>query len=282
MNPKIGIVDVGGGYRGIYAAGIMDRCMQMGLWFDLGIGVSAGSANIASYCARQPQRNLKFYTEYGLRKEYAGIGNYLRKRSYIDLQYIYGTLTNSDGEYPIDYDTMMANPMETITVITNAHTGQPRYVSKRELIRDQYTPFMASSAIPGVCRPIWYEGVPCYDGALSDPVPVQKAFDLGCDQVVLVLTLPENTIRTSEKDERLAKRIKKEFPSAAEALAGRAKKYNEGVALVRRYAAEGKLLILAPDDTCGVHTLCRDAKVMKMLYAKGFADADRIASFLFS
>ena len=282
MNPRIGIVDVGGGYRGIYAAGIMDRCMQMGLWFDLGIGVSAGSANIASYCARQPQRNLKFYTEYGLRREYAGIGNYLRKRSYIDLQYIYGTLTNSDGEYPIDYDTMMANPMETLTVVTNAHTAEPRYVSKRELIRDQYTPFMASSAIPGVCRPIWYEGVPCYDGALSDPVPVQKAFDLGCDKVVLVLTLPENTVRTSEKDERLAKRIKKEFPSAAEALAGRAKKYNEGVALARRYAAEGKLLILAPDDTCGVHTLCRDAKAMKMLYAKGFADADRIASFLFS
>ena len=256
--------------------------MQMGLWFDLGIGVSAGSANLASYCARQPQRNLKFYTEYGLRKEYAGIGNYLRKRSYIDLQYVYGTLTNSGGENPIDYDTMMANPMETITVITNAHTGQPRYVSKRELIRDQYTPFMASSAIPGVCRPIWYEGVPCYDGALSDPVPVQKAFDLGCDKVVLVLTLPENTVRTSEKDERLAKRIKKEFPSAAEALAGRAKKYNEGVALARRYAAEGKLLILAPDDTCGVHTLCRDARAMKELYAKGFADADRIASFLLS
>lgn len=282
MTPKIGIVDVGGGYRGVYAAGAMDRCMQMGLWFDLGIGVSAGSANIASYCARQPQRNLKFYTEYGLRKEYAGIGNYLRKRSYIDLQYIYGTLTNSDGENPIDYDAMMANPMDTLTVVTNAYTGEARYIPKQELVRDRYTAFMASSAIPGVCRPIWYEGVPCYDGALSDPIPVQKAFDLGCDKVVLVLTLPEDTVRTSEKDERLAKRIKKEFPSAAEALAGRAKKYNEGVALARRYAAEGKLLILAPDDTCGVHTLCRDAKAMKELYAKGFADADRIVPFLFS
>ena len=171
--------------------------------------------------------------------------------------------------------------MKTLTVITNAHTGEPRYVSKRELVRDQYTAFMASSAIPGVCRPIWYEGVPCYDGALSDPIPVRKAFDLGCDKVVLVLTLPENTVRTSEKDERLVKRIKKEFPSAAEALAGRAKKYNEGVALAHRYVAEGKLLILAPDDTCGVHTLCRDARAMKQLYAKGFADAEKIAPFLF-
>lgn len=48
MNQKIGIIDVGGGYRGVYAAGVMDRLMQMDLWFDLGIGVSAGSANLAS------------------------------------------------------------------------------------------------------------------------------------------------------------------------------------------------------------------------------------------
>ncbi len=44
----IGIVDVGGGLRGIYAAGVLDRCMEHGIQFDLGIGVSAGSANLAS------------------------------------------------------------------------------------------------------------------------------------------------------------------------------------------------------------------------------------------
>lgn len=281
MNQKIGIVDVGGGYRGVYAAGVMDRLMQMDLWFDLGIGVSAGSANLASYCARQPRRNLKFYTEYGLRKEYAGIGNYLRSRSYIDLSYIYGTLTNSDGEYPLNFDSMMANPMDTLTVITNAQTGEPRYVRKEELIRDQYIPFMASSAIPGICRPVLYEGVPFYDGALGDPVPIRKAFNLGCDKVVLILTLPEDTIRSPAKDARLARRIRREYPAAAEAMAARAEKYNEGVALARQFAAEGKLLILAPDDTCGVHTLCRDARAMKQLYAKGFADAEKIVPFLF-
>ena len=55
MKPKIGVVDVGGGYRGVYAAGVLDRCMQQGIWFDVGVGVSAGSANLASYCARHPQ-----------------------------------------------------------------------------------------------------------------------------------------------------------------------------------------------------------------------------------
>ena len=48
---KTGVVDVGGGLRGIYAAGVLDYCMEHGIRFDLGIRVSAGSANLASYAA---------------------------------------------------------------------------------------------------------------------------------------------------------------------------------------------------------------------------------------
>lgn len=280
MNPKIGVVDVGGGFRGIYAAGVLDYCMHKGIWFDFGIGVSAGSANLASYCAKQPLRNHKFYTEYCLRKEYRGVGNYLRTHSYLNLQYIYGTLTNSDGEYPLDYDRMMENPMEFLTVISCAETGRARYISKQEFVKDCYTPLMASSAIPGVCRPVSISGTPYYDGALGDPVPVVRAFEQGCDKVVLILTLPEDTVRKPDKDTRLAHRIRKEFPEAAEALMNRARRYNEGVALAKRYAAEGNLLIVAPDDTCGVDTICRKTTAMEQLYRKGYSDAEKIAPFL--
>lgn len=88
----IGIVDVGGGYRGIYASGVLDYCMDHRLQFDVGVGVSAGSANLISYAAGQRGRNFQFYSEYGLRKEYADIRNFLFKRSFLDLDYVYGTL----------------------------------------------------------------------------------------------------------------------------------------------------------------------------------------------
>ena len=48
---KIGVVDVGGGMRGIYGAGVFDRCIDDKVTFDYGIGVSAGSANISSFMA---------------------------------------------------------------------------------------------------------------------------------------------------------------------------------------------------------------------------------------
>ena len=119
-----------------------------------------------------------------------------------------------------------------------------------------------------------------YDGALGAPVPVEKAFACGCDRVVVLLTKPENVIRTSAQDEKLANRIRKKYPHAAEKLRQRANRYNEGVALAQEYARQGKALIIAPDDTCGVSTLSRDPANMKRLYKKGYDDGEKIKSFM--
>lgn len=76
---KTGIVDVGGGLRGIYAAGIFDWCLDQQIKFDLCIGVLAGSANVTSYVAGQRGRNYQFYEEYSFHKKYMGIGRFLIK-----------------------------------------------------------------------------------------------------------------------------------------------------------------------------------------------------------
>ncbi len=136
MRHKIGVVDVGGGYRGVYAAGVLDYCMEQKIPFDLAIGVSAGSANLISYAAGQRRRNYQFYTEYGLRKEYAGIKNFLFKKSFVDLDYVYGTLSNSDGEYPLDYIAAIKNPIEFLAAATEAETGRARYFSKEYISQD--------------------------------------------------------------------------------------------------------------------------------------------------
>ena len=94
---KIGVIDVGGGTRGIFGAGVLDFCMDNGIHFDHFVGVSAGSANGASYIAGQKGRNLVFYNEYAFRKEYMSWENFRKTGSYIDLDYIYGTLrTHAD------------------------------------------------------------------------------------------------------------------------------------------------------------------------------------------
>lgn len=277
---KTAVIDVGGGLRGIYAAGVLDFCIENKITFDVGIGVSAGSANLASFFAGQKGRNYKFYTEYAARKEYMSFRNFITKKSYVNLDYVYSTLSNSDGEYPIDYAAMNANPAEFIIVAANALTGGVKYFDKSDISQDNYDVFKASSAIPYVCRPYVIDGVPYYDGALGDPVPVAKAFSMGCDKAVLILTKPKDLTRVQGKDKKLASMIKRRYPLAAAALLQRAENYNKGVELAKEYEKQGKAIIIAPDDTCGIDTLTHDMAAMKRFYEKGVRDGGAIASFM--
>lgn len=277
---KIGVIDVGGGLRGIYAVGVLDYCLEHGIQFDIGIGVSAGSANLASYSAGQKGRNFQFYTEYAFRKKYMSLGNFISKRSYVDLDYVYSTLSNKNGENPLNYPALRDNPMDFYVVATDAATGQAKYFDKGDIHQDNYDIFKASSAIPFVCKPYSVNGTEYFDGALSDAVPVKKAFELGCDRVVLILTKPESVVRNPKKDEKIASLIRKKYPAAAEKLCLRAKQYNDSVALAQEYSKQGKVLIISPDDTCGVDTLKKDKDSLTKLYEKGYADGQKISEFL--
>lgn len=277
---KTGIIDVGGGFRGIYATGVMDYCQDNGIEFDIAVAISAGSANLASFLARQRGRNYKFYTEYAFRKKYASLRNRILKGSYIDMDYVYGTLSNHDGENPLDYPTLRDNPADFIVVATDALTGKPVYFDKNDLSQDGYDPLKASSSIPFVNKPYTIGGIPYYDGALGDPIPVEKAFDVGCDRVVLILTKPADKPREVGSDAKLAKRIQKKYPQAAEQLRLRARHYNEGVGKAREYEKQGKLLIVSPDDTYGVDTLHKDKPSLDKLYKKGYDDGDKIKEFI--
>ena len=277
---KIGVIDVGGGYRCVYATGVLDYCIDNDIKFDVGIGISAGSANLVTYAANQRGRAKKFYTEYGLRKEYASIGNFIRKRNFIDLDYAYGTLSNSDGEYPLDYIAVKNNPMKFIVIATEATTGKPKYFTTDDMAQDNYDILKASSSIPFVGKPYPIKGSLYYDGALSDPIPLYKAFEEGCDKVVLILTKPRDTIRSPKKDVLLANRIKKKYPEAAEKLASRAERYNEMVKVAKEYEKEGKVLIVAPEETFGVDTLTKEVEPMMKLYDSGYRDGRRITEFL--
>ncbi len=277
---KIGVIDVGGGFRGIYATGVLDYCQDNSIEFDLALAISAGSANLASFLARQRGRNHTFYTQYAFRKQYASLRNFIFKRSFFDVDYVYGTLSNSDGENPLDYPALRDNPTELIVIATDAVTGEAVYFDKSSLSQDNYAPLKASSSIPFINKPYFIGGKPYYDGALGNPVPIEKAFELGCDLVVLILTKPENKPREQGSDAKLAKLIQRKYPKSAEQLRLRAQHYNESVAIAQEYAKQGKLLIVSPDDTCGVDTLHKDRESLEKLYKKGYADGQKIKEFL--
>ena len=230
---KYGVIDVGGGLRGIYGAGVLDRCLEEDLRFDLCIGVSAGSANMTSYLAGQHGRNKPFYDEYSFRREYMSVHNLIHKHSYLDLGYVYGTLSNAGGENPLDYAALARSPAELCVVAANAQNGEAQYFTKADLHPDDYRVLMASCCIPVIDQPCVIDGVPYFAGGLADPVPLEWAFAHGCDRVALILTKPIGLVRSDALDEHLAHLLQSHYPAAAEGLRRRAWRYNTAVQRAR-------------------------------------------------
>jgi predicted patatin/cPLA2 family phospholipase len=279
---KTGIIDVGGGFRGSFGAGVLDRCLDDGASVDYGIGVSAGSANIISYFAGQKGRNYTYYTEYTFRKEYISLRNMIRKHNYLDLDYVYSTLSDSDGEYPLDYQAAKASGKEYYAVACDAVTGKPRYFTIGDgMEQDRYDALKASCCVPIACQPYRVGGVPYVDGGLADPVPVKKALDDGCSRIILILTKPKEHI-TMSKGYRMSARWleRKGFPKAAEGMRRKPDRYNEGLDLVIEMEKKGDALIVAPESIEGMKTLKRDREAIRDLYRQGYEAGGRIRSFL--
>lgn len=276
----IGVIDMGGGERGVYGAGVLDRCMEQGISFDYCVGISAGAANMITYLAGQEGRNFAFYTHYSFRPQYMGLGVFAKKHQFVDLDYVYGALTNSDGEYPLDFQAALSSGKELVVVATDAKTAQPVYCGLDDMAQDDYAAIKASSAIPVVSKPYPVRGQLCFDGALSDPLPVRKALEAGCEKVVVILTRPKGSYRSSSGDVRLARIIAPVYPRIAEALRNRAGLYNLQLDIAKKYEHEGKALIVAPDNIGKMKTLTKDKSAIEELYGKGFKDAEAIFSYL--
>lgn len=271
-----GIVDVGGGMRGVFGCGVTDFLLDNDITFDYCLGVSAGSANLASYVSRQRGRNYRYYTKYSLRPEYMSAFNFVTKHSFFDLDYVYSVLSDSDGEDPLDYKTLSQSNQIYKAVATNGETGEPHYFTKDDFRQDFYEPLKASSAIPGVCKPVSIDGTDYFDGGVSDPIPVEKALADGCDHVFLILTKPIDFVKKPEMFKSAYTKVLKNYPAVIKKLNIRHETYNNEIKKALELSKEGKVTIIAPDDGYSVTAFTRNLRELNHLYNEGYIKVGEI------
>lgn len=274
----VGFVDVGGGMRGIYTSGIYDYLMDNGIAPEYCIGVSAGSANLITYIAEQRGRTYRFYHDYSFEKEYMSVDSYLKNKSYINLDYVYSVISNSLGKDPLDFKKINLSSCIFKAVATDASTGKPYYFDKSDFRTDDYSVLKASCAIPVVCKPIDINGSLYFDGGVSDPIPFKKAFDDGCDKVVVCLTRPIEMIK--KPTNKVFRIILRKYPKIAKAIINMNEKYNQSITELKKLEEQGTALIIAPDNISGINTLTRNKEKLEQLYSMGYSDAKRIQEFI--
>ncbi|WP_294513804.1 patatin family protein [uncultured Intestinimonas sp.] len=279
---KTGIVLEGGALRTIFSSGVCDALLEADLLPDYVIGVSAGIAYGVSYVSRQKGRNLEIVTRYANDKRYMGLRNLLvpSNRCYFGLRFTYETIPNE--LVPFDYDTFAAFPGEVEAVVSNLKSGQAEYlpVPRRD---DKFLILQATCAMPVLFPIFWINGMPYLDGGSADGIPYRRAFEMGCDRVVVVLTRERSYRRGPEKFQQLINLRYSRYPNFCETMRTRAERYNACREELFQLEKEGKVLLIAPKSTEGFSRVERDLDKIRALwkdgYDQGLAHSEEIRTF---
>jgi len=280
---KTGLVLEGGALRTIFSSGVCDAFLDGGLPMpDYTIGVSAGIAYGVSYLSCQKRRNLKLVTTYATDHRYMGLRNLAnpKNRSYFGLKFAYETIPTE--LLPFDYDAFDAYPGQIEAVVTNLESGQAEYLEvPRRDCPNQH--LIASCAIPLMFPAIEIGGQQYYDGGCADAIPWKRAFEAGCDRVVVILTQPRDFTKEPSSTLKLIEKQFRKYPDFVETMRTRAERYNACREELFALEAEGKVIVIAPEDTLGCSRTERDTEILRALWQQGFfagrRTIDRIRTF---
>ena len=281
---KTGIVLEGGALRTIFSSGVTDGLLAAGVDFDYLIGVSAGIAYGVSYISKQFGRNLEILTRYANDRRYMGAGNLFKPGNwcYFGLKFTYEDIPNR--LIPFDYRTFAAWPGTAEAVVTDVESGRAAYLEVPRTDEDHFRLLQATCAMP-LLFPIYEIGGHKYlDGGAADAIPYRRAFEQGCDRVVVVLTRERSYRRTPEKLQKAIDVRYRRYPNFCATMRNRYQTYNAAREELFQLEREGKVLLLAPKNTQGFSRVERDVEKIRALWQEGYDQAkermEEIRAFL--
>ncbi|MFD2673159.1 patatin-like phospholipase family protein [Marinicrinis sediminis] len=273
---KIGLMLEGGGMRGVYTSGVLEKFMERELQFPYVIGVSAGACNASSYLAKQRGRNRNTTIKYIRDPRYISYRNLFKERSLFGMRFLFDVLPNQLE--PFDFDTFLSNPQQFVVVTTDAYTGNPVYIDKEQAAREGWSMMdviKASSSLPFIAPPVQIGTQTLFDGGIADPLPIEKALEDGNERVVVVSTKDETYQIKPFRKHRVARLRYPNYPGLREALRERALRYNRAMDRILELEKEGRVFLFRPSAVIPVARLERDEAPLEQLYQLGMSDVDR-------
>lgn len=273
IDDKSALVLEGGGMRGIFTCGVLDYLMDNKISFPYSVGVSAGACNGLSYMSHQRGRGRYSNIDLLAKYKYIGIRPLLKKRGLIDQHLLFHRFP--DRILPYNYKAYAENPGRFEMVTTDCLSGRPCYWEEKYDEKRIIDIVKASSSLPYACPIIYVDGKPMLDGGIVDSIPLQRAFDQGYDNCMVVLTRNKG-YRKSDKEVIVPRFIYKKYPRLRVALRNRNKVYNEQLELVERLEDEGKIKVIRPLKPIVVDRMETNVRKLTDLYEEGYECAKRM------
>lgn len=259
----------GGASRTAFSCGVADGLLEEGIVPDYFIGVSAGIAYGVSYLSGQKGRNRRLIEEFMPDKRYMGM-KYLfdrKMKSFYNIPFVFGEVPNK--LLPFDFEAFAAYKGEVEAVVTNIKTGRAEYLPVPRDDKD-FSVIVASCSLPVLFQPVKIGKRYYLDGGVADSIPFQRAFEKGCDKVIVILTRTRDYVKKPEKSVRAVSTLYRNYPKLVESLKNRPESYNQCIKELKRAERSGKVFVIAPEDLMGVGRTEASAEKLLKLYDQGY------------
>ncbi len=279
---KYGLVLEGGAMRGMFTAGVTDVLMENGIDFDGAVGVSAGAGFGCNYKSKQPGRVIRYNTRFARDKRYCSLKSWLTTGDLFGADFIYRQIPDSLD--PFDGETFANDPMEFYAVCTDVETGKAVYHRFKTASPGEIEWLRASASMPLASRIVEAGGKKLLDGGIADSIPLRFMESVGYERNVVILTQPRGFVKKPTKSRHLVAAAFRKYPDFVRAFKNRPKMYNEELRYVSAAEADGRALVIAPDQPLPVGHIEHDPDVLREVYRIGRAAAnarlDEIRAFL--
>lgn len=270
-----GLIDVGGGMKCAYSAGLYDYFMDNSIKFDYCLGVSAGSLNLLSYIAGERGRMIDMYRESAVGDEYLSLSNLIHNGTYMNYDKVRRDYFNPIGANAFNFERFYSENTKFVVAATEGKSTDTVFFEKEQMNdTDRLLDIIsASCCIPVVSHPIIIDNKEYFDGGIAEPIPMRRAFEDGCDKIVVVLSAPFN-----EKREKLpgikpiSNVFLRDYPLIDDVMEERHAVYNYLLRVLREYEKRGKALVFSPDNIEGAFSLVKNDVIVNKLYENGYRD----------
>lgn len=258
----------GGGLRGVFTCGVLDRFMERGIRFPFAVGVSAGACNGLSYMSGQKGRAKASNIDLMDRYHYVGLKYLITQGCIMDFRLLFEEFPQKI--IPYDYEAYFSNPDRFVMVTTDCLTGKAVYLEEKSDPERVMDIVRASSSLPFVTKITYVDGVPMLDGGIADSIPLEYAFSQGFEKAVVVLTRNKG-YRKKEAPNPLLRLFYRKYPALRKAIAERNAVYNRTMDMVERLEEEGRVLVIRPQKPVEVGRMEKDTAKLRALYDEGYA-----------
>lgn len=275
-----GLVLEGGGLRGIFTSGVLDAFMENEIKFPYVIGVSAGTCNGVSYIAGNLHRMRDISIGYSSDERYMSLKSIIKNGEYLNTKWVFGEL--SYEMFPLNYEGFENSNTDFCVVVTNAKTGKAEYLYPKDF-RKGCPELVASCAMPVATKPVQLGKDFYYDGGLADSIPLQRAFDDGCEKCVVILTQDRDFVKQPIGHDKAVKKVIKKYPAVAEKLLDRHNMYNEEREFVFEQEKAKNAFVICPREPLHCPTLEKDSdrlrEIYNMGYEQGLENIEKVKAF---